>query len=76
MPRVFRFLDMLGSEIHTIDDPENQLPVPGIRQVISIGFSRMQVESVVPKRTDSSGPTVYDVRVRLLFAANDQLFKN
>lgn len=76
MPRVFRFFDILGSELHRINDPENRLPIPEIRQVITIGFTRMRVESVVPKRTDSNGPTVYHVRVRLVFPANDQLFKN
>ena len=76
MPRVFRFVDILGGEIHTITDPENKLPVPEVRQVISIGLSRMRVESVVPKRIDSSGNSVYDVRVRLVRASNDPLCKN
>lgn len=75
MPRVFRFVDILGCELHTINDPEDKLPVPKIGQVISIGPSRMRVQSVVPKRTDSSEPADYSVRVRLV-AANDQLFKN
>lgn len=73
MPRVFRFVDILGCEIHTINDPEDKLPVPEVRQVISIGLSRMRVESVVPKRTDSSGTSVYGVRVRLVRASNDEL---
>lgn len=76
MPRVFRFVDILGCEIHTINDPEDKLPVPEVRQVISIGLSRMRVESVVPKRTNSSGTRVYDVRVRLVRASNDQLCEN
>jgi hypothetical protein len=76
VPRVFRFVDILGCEIHTINDPENLLPIPEIRQVIAIGLSTMRVESVVLKRTDSSGPSVYNVRVRLVPAATDRLFKN
>ena len=76
MPRVFRFVDILGCEIHTINDPEDLLPIPEIWQVITIGFSRMRVESVVPKRTDSSGPSDYKVRVRLVPVATDHLFKN
>ena len=76
MPRVFRFVDILGCEIHTIDDPEDKLPVPAIGQVITIGSSRMRVESVVPKRIKPSGPIVYQVRVRLSPAVSDQLFKN
>jgi hypothetical protein len=35
--RIFKFLDILGSELHTINDPEEKLPIPAIRQVISIG---------------------------------------
>jgi hypothetical protein len=76
MPRVFRFVDILGCEIHTINDPENLLPIPDIWQVITIGSSRMRVESVVLKRTDSIGPSVYNVRIRLVPAATDHLFKN
>lgn len=76
MPNVFRFVDILGCEIHAISDPENLLPIPEIWQVITIGSSRMRVESVVSKRTDSSGPSVYNVRVRLVPAATVQLFKN
>jgi len=76
VPRVFRFVDVLGCELHTIDDPEDKLPIPDITQVISIGFSRMRVESVVPERTDSNVPIVYHVRVRLILVANHQLFKN
>ena len=76
MPRVFRFVDILGCEIHTIKDPEDKLPIPEIRQVISIGSSRMRVASVVRQRTDSPASSVYDVRVRLVPATNDYLFKN
>lgn len=74
MSRVFRFVDILGREIHTINDPEDKLPIPEIRQVVSIGSSKMRVEFVTPKRTDSGG-RVYDVRVRLVRAGSDQLFK-
>jgi len=76
VPRVFRFVDILGCELHTINDPEDLLPIPVIRQVITIGLSRMRVQSMVLKRTDSSGPSVYNVRVRLVPAATVHLFKN
>jgi hypothetical protein len=76
VPRVFRFVDILGCELHTINDPEDLLPIPEIRQVITIGLSRMRVQSMVLKRTDSSGPSVYNVRVRLAPAATVHLFKN
>jgi hypothetical protein len=62
--------DESGCELHTISDPEGRLPVFEIRQVISIGQSRM-VESVTLKRTTSSTARVYDVRVWTLPAAND-----
>jgi hypothetical protein len=74
--RVFRFVDILGCEIHTISDPEELLPIPEILQVITIGTSRMRVESVVLKRADSTGPSVYSVRVRLVPAVAVPLFKN
>jgi len=76
VPRVFRFVDILGCELHTINDPEDLLPIPEIRQVITIGLSRMRVQSMVLKRTDSSGPSVYNVRVRLVPAATVHLFKD
>jgi hypothetical protein len=76
VPRVFRFVDILGCELHTINDPEDLLPIPEIWQVITIGLSRMRVQSVVLKPTDSSGPNVYNVRVRLVSAATVHLFKN
>lgn len=76
MPRVFRFVDILGYELHTINDPEDKLPVPKITQVICIGLSSMRVESVVLTRTDSSAPGVYCICVRAVPAANDQLFIN
>jgi hypothetical protein len=75
VPRVFRFVDILGCELHTIKDPEELLPIPEFWQVITIGSSRMRVESVVSKRTDSSEASV-SVRVRLLPAATVHLFKN
>lgn len=74
--RVFRFVDILGREIHTINDPEDRLPISEIRQVITIGLSRMRVESVTRRPTDSSGSGVYQVRVRLVLSASYQLFKN
>jgi len=68
--RIFRFVDILGFELHSINDPEDKLPIPEIRQVISIGRSRMQVESVTLNRSTSSTPSVYYVRVRAAPAAN------
>jgi len=68
--QLFRFVDKSGCELHTINDPENRLPVPAITQLISIGHSRMQVESVTLKRTSSTA-NVYNVRVRTVPAANN-----
>ena len=65
MARVFRFVDILGCELHTVDDPEDKLPLPKIGQVISIGDNRMRVALVTPYRaTASSTRSVYIVRVR------------
>jgi len=65
MPRVFRFVDLLGCELHTINDPEDKLPVPQTRQIISIGLSTMLVQCVSVERAGSSGrPSVYIVSVR------------
>ena len=65
--RVFRFVDILGCELHTITDPEDQLPIPANTQEISIGPITMQVESVrtVGSSTNPRIPTVYYVRVRV-----------
>ena len=46
MARRFRFVDMLGHELHIVNDPEEMLPIPRTEQEISIGNSRMLVESV------------------------------
>jgi hypothetical protein len=61
--RVFKFIDVSGCEIHTIEDPNDKLPVPASKQVISIGSSRMQVESVTALG-NSEACSVYFVRVR------------
>jgi hypothetical protein len=61
--RVFKFIDVSGCEIHTIEDPDDKLPVPTSKQVISIGSSRMQVESVTTVG-NSEKCSVYFVRVR------------
>jgi hypothetical protein len=71
MARIFSFVDILGSELHRINDPENKLPIPEIRQVISIGQSRMRVESVTLERNASSASSVYCVRVRAAPARHD-----
>ena len=31
MARVFKFIDILGCELHTINDPEDELPILAIR---------------------------------------------
>ena len=61
MARVFEFVDLTGCVLHTIDDPEEQLPIPAYGQEFSIGPSRMWVVSVV---LSSIGPQTYRVRVR------------
>jgi hypothetical protein len=61
--RVFKFLDVSGCEIHTIEDPDDKLPVPTSKQVISIGPSRMQVESVTTLGNSETW-SVYFVRIR------------
>ena len=71
MARVFRFIDILGCELHTINDPYDKLPIPKIRQVISIGRSTMLVESVTLKRAAANTPNVCSVRVRSVPAANN-----
>ena len=64
MARVFRFVDMLGCELHSIDDPEDKLPLPKIGQVISIGDGRMRVALVTAYRSALVTRSVYMVRVR------------
>lgn len=76
MARVFRFVDILGCELHTINDPEDKLPVPHVGHVISIELSAMLVQSVSLERIGSSARSAYIVRVREVPAATDQLFKN
>ena len=67
MARVFKFVDILGSELHTITDPEDKLPIPANTQEVSIGPITMQVESVrsVGSSTNPRIPTVYYVSVRV-----------
>jgi hypothetical protein len=59
--RVFKFLDMSGCVLHTIDDPEDQLPIPVYKQEITIGSDKMWVESVLVR---STSPQTYYIRVR------------
>jgi|SRR5215469_2282101 len=65
--RVFKFVDILGRELHTITDPEDKLPIPANAQEVSIGPITMRVESVrtVGSSTNPRIPTVYYVRVRV-----------
>ena len=67
MARVFKFIDASGYVIHTIEDPEDKLPIPTNKQQISIGSSRMQVESVT---TFGNPESVYFVRVRTSSGTN------
>ena len=69
MARVFKFIDVSGCEIHTVEDPDDKLPIPTSKQVISIGSSRMQVESVTTLG-DSEAFSVYFVRVRTSVGTN------
>ena len=69
MARVFKFIDVSGCEIHTIEDPDDELPVPTSKQVISIGSSRIQVESVTTLG-NSEACSVYFVQVRTCAGTN------
>lgn len=66
MARVFRFVDKLGTELYIIKDPQDKLPIPQTRQLISIGQTQMLVESVAVNQ--SSSADVYDVYVRTVAA--------
>jgi hypothetical protein len=68
MARVFTFVDTKGVEIHSINDPEDKLPIPAATQVVSIGRSKMWVESVTLQHTVHS-PSIYRVRVWYVDAA-------
>ena len=61
-PESLNSFDIFGYELHTINDRQDKLPIPLSRQEISIGTSRMQVESVLSDR--SQIPSVFYVRVR------------
>jgi hypothetical protein len=65
--RIFKFVDILGCELHIITDPEDKLPIPANAQEISIGPITMRVESVrtVGGSTSPRVPSVYYVRVRV-----------
>jgi len=58
---VFKFVDLTGCVLHTIDDPEDQLPIPAYGQEVSIGPIEMLVVSVM---LSSISPQTYCVRVR------------
>ena len=64
--RVFEFVDMQGDELHTISDPKHELPIPANNQMISVGCSRMLVESVTISTGNPDTPIVYRVRVQVL----------
>lgn len=69
MARVFKFIDASGREIHTIEDPDDKLPVPTSKQVVSIGSSRMEVQSVITLG-NSETCSVYFVRVQTSVGTN------
>ena len=58
---MFLGFSMAGCVLHTIDDPEEQLPIPVHRQEITIGSDSMRVESVI---VHSTTPQTIYVRVR------------
>ena len=70
MARVFTFVDTKGVEVYSISDPEDELPIPMATQVVSIGRSKMWVESVTPQHTVNA-PSVYRVRVWNVGAAHN-----
>jgi len=43
--RIFEFVDLSGCELHTINDPEDQLPIPVQGQKITLGSDRMWVDT-------------------------------
>ena len=65
MARVFEFIDIWGYELYTINDPEDELPIPTNNQMISIGPMRTLVESVMVGSTTPDTPTVYRVLVHV-----------
>ncbi len=69
MARVYKFIDVSGREIHTIEDPDDKLPIPANKQVISIGSDSMQVESV-ETFVDTRVCNLYFVRVRIAAGTN------
>ena len=69
MARLYRFVDVSGCEIHTIEDPDDRLPIPANKQVISIGSCTMQVESVA-SLGDTGVCTVYCVLVQTVARTN------
>jgi hypothetical protein len=64
--RIFKFVDTLGYELHTVNDPEEMLPIRVNEQEISIGNSRMLVESVTVSSTSESASSVCLVHVQEL----------
>jgi hypothetical protein len=64
--RIFKFVGMLGNELHTVNDPEEMLPIPTNEQEICIGNSRMLVESVTVSYISESVSSICLVRVHEL----------
>jgi hypothetical protein len=69
MARVYKFINVSGREIHTVEDPDNKLPIPANGQVIFLGNDRMEVESV-KTFGDAEVCTIYFVQVRTAAGPN------
>jgi len=69
--RILKFLNSSGKELHHINDPEDTLPIPVNGQVVTIGSSKMWVESVTRLR-DTGMSLFYLVFVRAI-PADDSL---
>jgi len=67
MARILKFLDASGCELQHINDPEERLPIPVSGQVVTIGSTRLWIDSVTALR--HAGPT-YLVFVRPIGAKN------
>ena len=67
MARILKFLDASGRELQQINDPEERLPIPVSGQVVTIGSSRLWIDSVTTLR---DAEPIHLVFVRPLWAGN------
>jgi len=59
--RVYKFIDASGREIHTVEDPDNKLPIPARRQVIFIGRTGCRLNQLRRLATRKLAPcTLYE----------------